>query len=210
MDVPNIITGENDRLYITGPNQNDVVQSFICEIPQGLYDLPGIESAILTALENQGAKTTPEPLVSLTADDNTQRVRIRLNYTDSAIDFIPPQTPRDILGFGPQLISRPPTVHTAQSVAKFNQVNYFLIHSDLVSRGIRFNNTYNQTIMQVTIGVSPGSQIVSTPFNPPRVDAQNLAGATLNRVKFWLTDQQNRSVSTNGEDWSVRIAIRWE
>ena len=98
----------------------------------------------------------------------------------------------------------------ATNIAKFNQVNYFLIHSDLVPEGIRINGSFEQTIMQVLISVSPGSQIVSTPYNPPRISCPNLAGSFVNRAKFWLTDDKFRLVNTNGEAYSVRIAIRWD
>ena len=63
--------------------------------------------------------------------------------------------------------------------------------------------------MQVPITVSPGSQIVASPYNPLRIDANNLIGATRNRVKFWLTDQAGRAVNTNGEIWSVLIVLRY-
>jgi hypothetical protein len=97
----------------------------------------------------------------------------------------------------------------AQNIASFNQVNYFLIHSDLTNRGIRFNNTYNQTIGQVLIDVPPGSQITSTPYNPARISAQELAGAKRSNLRFWLTDDKNRRIDTNGENWSARISIRF-
>jgi hypothetical protein len=32
----------------------------------------------------------------------------------------------------------------------------------------------------------------------------------MNRAKFWLTDDKNRLVNTNGEAYSVRIVIRWD
>ena len=208
--IPNIIAGLNDKMYITGPDTLGVVQNFTVQIPQGLYDLAGLESAIHRSLENQGAKIDPEPLVSLSPDEATQRVEIRLNYSTVVVDFTQIQTPRIILGYEPIVLAYPTIRHIAANNAAFNQVSYFLIHSDLVSQGIRFNNSYTQTIMQVPITVSPGSQIVSTPYNPPRIDASNLIGATRNRVKFWLTDQEGRQVNTNGELWSVRLVIRFE
>lgn len=210
--VPNIITGQNDRMYITGPDTLDVVQNYVVIIPQGLYDVPGINQAILRELGNQGAKVSPETIISLTSDATTQKVEIRFNYTSVSIDFTQTDTPRIILGFD-SLVYGPfagaPINVLAPNVAQFNQVNYFLIHSDLTNKGIRFNNNYNQTISQVLIDVPPGSQIVSRPFNPAKVNAPELAGAKRTNLRIWLTDDKDRRVNTNGEYFTARIVIHY-
>jgi hypothetical protein len=210
--VPNIITGENNRMYISGPNTADVLTTFSITIPQGLYDLSGLNQAVLRELENIGAKINPDPLINMTPDDATQKVEIRFNYNTVSIDFTQVDTPRDILGFNAQTYGPFPIVPTsvlAPNIAQFNQVNYFLIHSDLVNKGIRFNNNYNQTIAQVLIDVAPGSQIVSKPFNPAKINASELTGATRTYLRFWLTDDEDRRVNTNGEYWTARIVIHY-
>jgi len=210
--IPNIIAGQNNKMYITGPDTLNVVQNYVVIIPQGLYDLSGLNQAILRDLENQGAKINPNPLINLTPDEATQRVEIRIDYTNVSIDFTQPDTPRDILGFNSQIlgpyVGAPITV-LADNVAVFNQVNYFLIHSDLTNKGIRFNNDYDQTIAQVLIDVSPGSQIVSRPFNPARITAPELAGAKRTNLRIWLTDDKGRRVNTNGEYYTARMVIRY-
>lgn len=216
--VPNIITGENDTFYIFGDSDDlvPVPQLYTVVIPQGLYDLTGLNQAVLNGLENQGARTDNSgetlPLVTFTADDATQKVILRLNYPNAYVDFQPANTARDILGFDAQQvgpnISAPVNI-LADNPAEFNTVNYFLIHSDLVNQGIRYNNQYNQTIAQVLIDVSPGSQIVSTPFNPAKSNAQALAGTARTNLRFWLTDDQQRAVNTNSENWSARIVIEY-
>jgi hypothetical protein len=208
--VPNIITGENDKIYMSGPDPLDVVQNYVLTIPQGLYDLAGINEAIARELESAGAKFDPEPLVSLTPDEATQKVQLRFNYATVSIDFTPNDTPRAILGFDAAVYTPLPTNPIlAPNVAGFNTINYFLIHSDLTNKGIRFNNNYNQTIGQVLIDVSPGSQIVSKPFNPARINAQELAGANRTNLRFWLTDDEDRRVNTNSEYWTARIVIHY-
>ena len=208
--VPNIITGVNDKIYIAGPDINDVVQNYVLTIPQGLYDLAGINEAIARELEADNAKIDPEPLLTLSPDEATQKVQLRFNYATVTIDFTPNDTPRDILGFDAQLYTPvPDNPLLAPNVAGFNTVNYFLIHSDLTNKGIRFNNNYNQTIGQVLIDVSPGSQIVSKPFNPARINAQELSGSNRTNLRFWLTDDEDRRVNTNGEYWTARIVIHY-
>ena len=209
--VPNIITGENDKLHITGPDTNDITQTAVIVIPQGLYDLSGLNQAVLRELEQAGFKTDPDPLITLTPDEATQKVELRFNYLTVSVDFTQPDTFREMLGFNAQVYTTPiaPETILAPNVAAFNTVNYFLVHSDLTNQGIRFNNDYNQTVSQVLIDVSPGSQIVSRPFNPAKVSAQELTGTTRTNLRFWLTDDKNRRVNTNGEYWTARIVIRY-
>ena len=185
---------------------------FVITIPQGLYDLSGLNQAIARELEMAGAQISPEPLISLSADDATQKVEMRFNYANTTVDFTQSNTFREILGFNSAvypLVETTPATILAPNLASFNQINYFLIHSDLVNSGIRFNNSYNQTISQVLITSPPGSQIVSTPFNPAKVNADELAGALRTNMRFWLTDDKNRLVNTNGETWGCRILITY-
>ena len=215
--VPNIITGENDTFYIFGDLQAGGTQLFVVQIEQGLYDLTGLNNSVQSGLEAQGARTTdaggnPLPLISLAPDDATQKVLLRFNYTNVYVDFQPNNTPVEILGFD-QLQYGPfagaPINELAPNTAAFNQVNYFLIGSDLVQKGIRFNNRYNQVISQVLINVAPGSQIISTPFNPAKSNAQELAGAKRTNIRFRLTDDKLRPINTNSEYWTARVVIRY-
>jgi hypothetical protein len=191
---------------------NGLIKSVVITIPQGLYDLSGLNQSINRELALQGMQTDPDPCITLTPDTATQKVQISFNYTTVSVDFTQPNTFRSILGFdslvyGPYVNA--PVQILAPFIASFNQVNYFLIHSDLTNKGIRFNNNYNQTIAQVLINVPPGSQIVSTPFNPARISASELGGANRTNLRFWLTDDKDRPVNTNSEYWTARIVIKY-
>lgn len=212
--VPNVILNTNDKMYIYGDSNAliPVPQLYTITIPQGLYDLTGLNTAIISQLESQGARNNPSPLINLLADSNTQRVVIRFNYANVYVDFTQPQTFREILGFnnavvGPFAIV--PNNVLADNVANFNTINYFLITSDLVRQGLRFNNTYAGVITQVLITASPGSQIVSTPFNPSRIQSEELIGSKRTNIRFNLTDDRLRAVNTNGEYYTCRVVIRY-
>ena len=213
--IPNITVGVNDKFYVTG-DDNQVVpvqQNFVITIPQGLYDRSGLNNALLSGLEAAGARVSPTPIVQLLEDSSTQKVQIRLNYTNTSVDFTQVDTCRDILGFNSQVVG--PSVSAplnilADNIAAFNQINSFLIHSDLVGQGIRFNNRYNQTIAQVLIDVLPGKQIVFQPFNPAKSHLQDLAGSSRKNIRFNLTDDQNRPVNTNTEFWTARLTITYQ
>mgnify|MGYP005989272341 CR=1 FL=1 len=176
-------------------------------IPQGLYDLTGLNASIARELELIGSPA----FITLNPDEATQKVEMRFNFANVSVDFTQPNTFADILGFDKQVYGpfTQPTPILAPNVAAFNTVNYFLVHSDLTNKGIRFNNSYNQTIGQVLIDVPPGSQITSQPRNPAKINAPELAGATRTTLRFWLTDDANRRVNTNNEYWSARIVIHY-
>ena len=215
--TPNFIEGQNNKFYVFGDREDGApAQNFVVEIPQGLYDLIGLNRALISGFEAAGAKITDngesKPLITLSPDDNTQRVILRVNYPNVTVDFTQPDTPYEILGF-PQDVIGPipgaPVNLLAPDIAAFNQVNYFLIGSDLVQKGIRFNNRYNQIINQTLIDVAPGSQIVSTPFNPARTNCPELIGAKRTNIRFFLTDDKLRPVNTNGEYYTARIVIKY-
>tara|TARA_R110000787_G_scaffold191748_2_gene303246 strand:- start:5215 stop:6327 length:1113 start_codon:yes stop_codon:yes gene_type:complete len=196
--------------WIFSRTQQGLPNNYNITIPQGLYDLSGLNNTIQRELENAGARIDPTPLVVFSPDEATQKVELRVNYNDVSVDFTQPDTPRIILGFDSLVYGTYPSTPIeilAPNVASFNQINYFLVHSDLVNKGIRFNNAYNQTISQVLIDVAPGSQIIHKPFNPAKSNAQTLAGSKRTNLRFYLTDDKQRSVNTNGEYWTARIVI---
>jgi len=208
-NIGNIKAGVNDKLYIKGPNTSNIATDFEITIAPGLYDLDELEQAIHRELENKGAWTTDAPIIELNPDEATQKVEIKVNYPVVEIDFTQPNTMREILGFNSVVLTAPvaPYTHVANNVAEFNSIEYFLIHTDLVSQGIRYNGSYNQTVAQVLIDVPAGSQIVSQPFNPPKIQAPELR--TKSDLRFWITDHKNRAIDTNGEVWGCRVSIRY-
>ena len=188
------------------------VTNYMVVLPQGLYDLNAMQNAIATQLENLGASSATEPIISLSADTASQRVNIRFPFPTSAVDFSQPETIRTIIGFPPTLIGdfvdAPKTI-TGSSTPAFNAVNYFLLHTDLTNLGLRFNNQYSQVVSQILIDRPPGSQILSRPFNPARIPVPELIGATRNSIRVWLTNDQNERINTNGEYYSARLKLEY-
>jgi hypothetical protein len=209
--ISNIETGVNDRLYIHGLDKSDVEDDYVVVIPSGLYDLQGLNSAVLRQLDQLGAKISPDPLLYLTADSSTSKIQARFNYNSTSIDFTQTQTPITIMGFDAAVYGpySDPISILAPNVAEFNQVNFFLIHGDLVSRGMIFNDSYSQILSTVLIDKPPGSQIVSEPQNLTAIPSDELRGSRRSTFKFWLTDDKNRLVNTGGESWSFRVVVKY-
>lgn len=211
--VPNL-TVSNNRLYIYGDSNTlpSVPTLYSVIIPKGLYDLGALSSAVLSQLSDLGARISPLPLISFYADSNTQKVVIKFNYSNVYIDFTQTNTFREIIGFLPLIYgpyTNSPLSIIASNVASFNQINYFLISSNIVSQGIRINNKFNNILSQVLITVSPGSQQVSAPFNPAKIQCNELVGSSRTNLKFSLTDDKLRAVDTNGEYFTLRLVIKY-
>ena len=206
--IPNILdsgTSQNNLFSI----DDGVNPAYNVAVPQGLYDLNTLQVSLDSAVVAAGGASG---LFTLIGDSATQKVIIRINGVGISIDFTIANSFRDILGFNSQVLGPTLVVQTdflANNQAQFNTLDYFLIHSDIVSQGMRTNNTFSQTIAQVLIDQAPGSQIVSKPFNPPKVPASEMIGAKRKLIRFWLTDQSDIRVNTNGENWSARINIEY-
>jgi hypothetical protein len=200
--IANIITGQNDKFYLTV-----AATPYVLTIPQGLYDATGLKNAIERELTNNGISGA----IIIGSDASTQKVTILIAATTTSVDFTQSDTPREIMGFNDQVVgppTSPNTTYLADNVAAFNQVNYFLVHSTIVNEGLTTNGVGSQTVAVVPIDVQPGKQIIYKPFNPSQMDITG-RGINISRLKFWLTDDQNRSVNTNGEYWGCNLLIRY-
>ena len=213
-NFPNIYTGVNDKIYINGPNTEDVQTSFVVTIAQGSYDLQTLTNDILTNLEVQGAKTEPLSLISLDADVATGKVEFSLNYPTVQIEMRSWNTFHRLIGLNEQLYTVPAgkTTHTflADNVANFASVEYILVHSDITSKGLSINGQYTQTVAQILPDVRSGSLIVFQPLSPLRIDCDNLKGTNLESFRVWITNEKNEAISTNGEFYSMLLKLSFE
>lgn len=208
--VPNIIEGENDAFSLT---YFDGVLSVVYNItiPEGLYDVAQLDNAINRELVNAGA---PNNLITILGDNSTQKTIIQINPLTPetvSIDFTIANSIRDILGFNSQVIPAQSGLVSifSDNPANFNTINYFLIHTDLVGRGLRIGDDYNNSIIRVPIDVPPGSQINFLPDNPIPIPAPELRGRVVNEAQFWLTDDSNRRVNTLDEFFSMTFVISY-
>jgi hypothetical protein len=211
--MPNI-ESNNNQIFITGQNTANVVQSRLITIPAGLYDLSLLRTSILNELQNQGFKQLPLPVIDFSSNSATGKVIIKMNYTDSKVDFRPANCPNPIntiLGF--DLLEYTTTIAefnlTAPNIAKFNTINSLLVKSDLTDNGMSLNGTENSICAQVLINVSPGSQIIYSPNNPTKTQADNLQGRLLRNFHVELVNETGVRVNTFGENYSVLFKISW-
>ncbi len=207
--VPNILTGVNDKFRLKEPLVNAGAFTDVI-IPQGLYDLVGLAAAIEREIVDAGYTAG---MFTFSGDTATQKVVIAFNIANSEIDFTATETFRGILGFDSQVLANVAVLgktFLAENVANFNVLEYFLMTTDLVDAGLRFNNTWNQIMARVYVDVAPGSQIVYTPQWPAKSGCNKLRGRAVQTMHFTLTDQNNNLVNTAGEDYSAEIVIKYD
>jgi hypothetical protein len=181
-------------------------------IPDGLYSVSGLNSAMAREIANLGL---PGNLISLGGDESTQKTTLSFSGAGyrTYIDFTPVDTFRLILGYearqAPVFANQSTDGFTelSDNVARFNTIDAFLIETDLISDGIPTNNISSGNIARVGINVSPGSLITHQPFNPDVVSARELIGQTKNAFNFRLLDQSYNRVNTNTEIWSFVVKL---
>ncbi len=202
----------------------------VLTLPTGLYSLSELNNSIDIQIQEAGGDAG---LLTFIGDESTSKINLRINVAGIAVAFNNGSYPSgnatghigDILGATENKLPDPvilpagtygaPTVSVGIDnnpltyVAKFNTVNSYLIHSDIVSQGLNYNGQYTGILGQVLITASPGNQIQSAPFNPPRIPADNLKGSRRTSFRFYLTDESNNPVDTLGEFFTCRVAITW-
>lgn len=179
-------------------------------LPDGLYSVSSLNAQVTKSLVNQGL---PSDVLSITGDQSTQRIVLSFNYVGSYIDFTKSESCKDLLGFSSRLVPVAPATIVGQSVdgdftAQFNNIEAFLIKSDLVNGNIPTNKQSDQTIALVPISSKTGDQVIYNPINPSRVDASNLKGLGRTYCTFRLTNERNEPAVT-GEDFSIQMLFRY-
>jgi hypothetical protein len=204
-DSSNIVTNVNDRFILT---YLTVPYTYI--YPESTYDFDTFKLYTEQLTLGFGLPVTA---INFNYSAISKRVSVYSDVPNSILDFTIAGSIGPTLGFGLILInpvSNNPLLPTqAANIPLFNTINYYLVHSDLVNRGIRVNQNYTQTISNVLINAAPNDQIQYQPFNPPSTPVYELAGVSKDSMTFWVTDDQNRPIKT-AEDWGLRVLITFD
>lgn len=208
--IYNIVEDVNDQIEVSYDDGGGI-DTFILTMEAGLYDLNGLSAEIGRELNAVGF---PFDLFVLVPDTASQKTVIQFNYALTQLDLTIARNFAFILGFEERLVPAGGQTTGVQYEkgdfqANFNTIDYLTVTSDLVSRGLATNGKFFGVISQLLIDVPPGSQILSTPFNPPEIPCPELIGETRKRITFRLTDNVNRQVNTQGEFFTCRLVIHY-
>ena len=206
--VLNIKAGENDAFrFIT---DNPLVTTDIILEP-GLYDVSSLNSGVNNQLVNAGLDSG---LITITGDNATQKILLTFSALDQRVEWVPTSF-FELTGFeSGQFVpaagfTTGPFSELAPNVANFSDVSNFIVHTNLVQRGIPQGDSTHQAVAIVQITVPPGSQQTFSPFNPIQLDGHQWRNQSFNQASFWITDQLNRPLDFNGEDFTVTLVFKY-
>lgn len=209
----------NNKLHLRYVDPNTLVSTdIVLTIPKGLYNPVSLNTTVEQLLCNtlipETATRFPCKTMIITADNATQKVMIHLTLnitilTDPALENNIAYT----LGFdgpdvGPAVYSG--QVFTAPSIARFNKINSYLLHSDIVKNGIQVNNTQANILTEIQLDVTPGKLITYRPFMPYKLDGAHLKYGSRDLLTFWLTNELNQYIDMNDENYSFAITITYK
>jgi hypothetical protein len=197
---------QNNKFYL---NYNSV--AYTMTIPDGLYSVSSLNTEISKILVNLNLNSD---IVSITGNSASQTIVLTFHYVGTWVDFNQPNSMRVLLGFEPGLAPPSPSTTVGQTVngtitAAFNNVENFLIKSDIINDSIPSNNVSDQNIAYLPITSSPGSQVYNEYLNPIKLNASSLKGSGRNYITFRLTDQAGVPANT-GESWGLTLVISYK
>ena len=178
-------------------------------IPEGQYSVAALNAAIENQLVLQGLLATN---LVIAGDAPTQRVAFTSDVAGTIIKFPGEKYLWNILGFNQGYtltLTLAGVRYLAPGIARFNNINSFLIHSDLVDAGIPANGDYYGIIAKVPISSPSGSLITFSPSYPIAVDASNLIGARVQSVSLWLTNETGWQRINTRENFSVLVELSY-
>lgn len=179
----------------------------VLTIPTGQYSVAALNAAISNQLVINGLSST---LLTLEGDAPTQKAKFSTDTAGTIISFPTSDSMYKILGFnfGDSLtLTLAGVFYLAPNIAAFNNINTFLIHTDLVPGGIPVNGTYLGVVAKVPITVASGSLIAYNPPYPIAVNASDLIGARVSDITVWLTSEDGITRVDTRENYSVLLEI---
>lgn len=210
--APNISAAFGNNLFNFTTTNAGNPGTHTITIIDGLYSRANLSSFLSTAFANL---SLPSNLIVLSEDSSTQKTILTFLEAGDQVNFTIANSCREVLGFDSRLSPLVPEAagfsDYSDNTANFNRVNSYLVQCDIVSNGIPINNGGAAVIAQVQIpSGSTGKLINYEPFNPTKVNAQDLIGYGKTNILFKLLDQELRPTPTLGEDWTVLITIRYD
>lgn len=181
---PNIIEGENNKLYIGGR---------MISFPTGAYELADIEKFITQ-------KLTGDEFFEIVPNLNTQKCSIKSNRE---IDFSKKGTIGSMLGFGKKKLS-PNKLHSSEKTVDILKTNAICVDCSIAS-GSYVNGKSGHLIYSFFPLVPVGYKIVETPQN---VIYLPLSTKSIKSITVKIVDQDGELLNLQGESVTVVLHLR--
>jgi hypothetical protein len=209
-------TLSTDEVIVTNNNPNITEPSdftyngITYTIPIGLWSVSELEDEMNFLIAPLPVPIVEDTHVTLTGVQALGKVRI---YNELGLDFPGGSSNQlvTLLGLAVGQLPIPAgTTILGDNIARFDVQDSYVVATDLVSNGIRFNNDYAQVISVVHITTGAGGLIVFTPVQPAIIPTPELLGITKSRIEMRLLNNDLSPVDTRQTDWSVRVRIKWK
>jgi len=209
-------TLQTDEVIVTNNNPNisepsDFTYNGITyTIPVGLWSVSELEDEMNFLIADIPAPTVLDTHVTLTGVQALGKVRI---YNELGLDFPGGASNQLVSLLGLSVAQLPIPADTTiigDNVAQFDVQDSYVVATDLISNGIRFNDSFAQVISVVHITTGAGGLIVFTPVQPAIIPTPELLGITKSRVEMRLLKNDLTPVDTRESNWSARVRIRWK
>lgn len=212
---PNVITGVNDQLSFTFKTVE-----YTITFDEGLYLVDDIQ----LALERKAAAAVADDTIfkdgklRIQFGADNPRSRVSLDFTidgsntyGMSCDFSSARSIGKLLGFTGTITALTTDTHfIGDQNPQFNTFNYYLLQSNIVSKGMRIGPTFDTIIAKILVQAKPNSQIMYSPTIPALIDASSLKGSNRRDYTFTLLDDKKNVINTRGEFWSAQIRISYD
>jgi hypothetical protein len=213
-----INTGNGDTGVVGLPDSTgwDYVQ-----LPDGLYSVSDLNTSLRRLIGNKIAPGTTTRFstssITISANASTQHIVVEMD-PGFILGTMPFEnnivhtfgiTDLDNDAVGVQFIHNN-DYWEANSTAQLTPINSFLLHSDLVERGLAVNNGVANILTEIQLSGPPGSFLTYRPYLPYKLDGNHLKFCSRGTLRFYLTDDKNRPLDMFGEAFSFSVVIKYK
>ena len=171
------------------------------QVPVGCYEIKSINSTVQKLLEKQFSKKSK--YIYISPNRSTLKCEITLEK-DVQVDFRGADgSLRNVLGFDGKLYKGAGSFES-EHVVHILRINSIFVHCDVVTLA-RKNGITSPVIYNFFPNVPPGYKIVSRPKNLIYIP---LSLDVINRMRVWLTDQNDNLLDLRGEQLTVTFHLK--
>ena len=200
--IPNIKRGDNNVFVYSSDSG---VSWKTIELDTGSYELGAINEEINRNMKINGDynKQNDEPYINISPNLSKLSAIISIDSDAYKVRFGGENSIGSVLGF-PESITIGIGYTESPAIVQITKLNSILIHTDFIMGGF-VNGSPSAVIYSFEPNIPPGYKINQTP-NP--IIYYPVTRNNINRIRFWLTDQNDNLIDTRGETITIKIHVR--
>ena len=193
--VPNITEVNNQFKYSTDKGSTWK----IITLAKGAYELTNIHATIQRELQING---DDKDYISI--NHLNFKAMLTISHDDYMVDFGIENSIGSTLGFTNEQLSK--GIHQSPNIIDIEKVNSIQIHCD-IAVGNYLNGNKSNVIHTFTQRVNPGYKIIEHP-SPELIFLPIIKRPEIDKIKLWLTDQDNNPLDLMGERLTIVLLLR--